>query len=474
MNPATAGEPLVIGDVLVEGYEGRVDVLVRDGSVVRIRPARRPSRTDGTRLEGRGGALLPGLHDHHVHLTALAAEPVSVRVGPDDVHGPDGLRAALNRGAPGEWVRATGYHESVAGPLDRHALDRIAPDRPVRVQHRSGELWILNTRALHALSASPADHGKVSVGRTRTPAATGPHGAGTSGRGKGAAESAPNGTPATDGRIWRGDEPLRRLLPPTPLDLPGVGARAAARGVTGFTHADPHPAPGVERLFADALPQHVLVMGLTATAPVKLRLDDLTLPAPDELAATIAAARPRPVAVHCVTRVQLFTLLLALDLAGPHPGDRVEHAALVPAEALPWLRRLGVTVVTQPHFPAERAAAHARELPPEDLACLYRCRTLADAGIPLAAGTDAPYGTDDPWAVLRAAVAREPGERLTPRRALDLFLGDPHAPGRPRRVAPGIRADLCLLHTPLGEALGSPGAGSVRATFVNGRLVHGG
>ena len=36
----------------------------------------------------------------------------------------------------GEWLRGTGYHESVAGELDRHALDRWVPARPVRVQHR--------------------------------------------------------------------------------------------------------------------------------------------------------------------------------------------------------------------------------------------------------------------------------------------------------------------------------------------------
>ncbi len=52
-----------------------------------------------------------------------------------------------------DWIRAVGYHQSVAGDLDRDVLDRMIPDRPVRVQHRSGILWVCNSAALAALDA---------------------------------------------------------------------------------------------------------------------------------------------------------------------------------------------------------------------------------------------------------------------------------------------------------------------------------
>src|SRR5205807_10368950 len=55
---------------------------------------------------------------------------------------------ALRRAActlPDGWIRGIGYHESVAGPLHRTLLDAIVDDRPVRVQHRSGQLWVFNT-----------------------------------------------------------------------------------------------------------------------------------------------------------------------------------------------------------------------------------------------------------------------------------------------------------------------------------------
>jgi predicted amidohydrolase YtcJ len=323
-------------------------------------------------------------------------------------------------------VRAVGYHESVAGELDRWVLDALAPDRPVRVQHRTGALWVWNSAALRA--------------------------AGLEG----------------DGRFWREDERLRGFVPPIRLDLEGVGRRAAALGVTGFTNADPHPASGLTQMLS-VLPQRLLVMGVDE--PVKLMLDDPTLPTPAQLARTIGEIRPRPVAVHCVTRVQLLVTLLALDEVGPADGDRIEHGSVIPAETIPWLRRLGVTVVTQPHFPVERGEAYATDVDADDRPHLYRCRTLTEAGIPLAAGTDAPYGTPDPWAVVRAATERDDGERLDPGAALRLFTGEPQHPARTRRLTVGSTADLCLLHVPLREALRTLSGELVRAAYVSGRRM---
>lgn len=447
---------MLIRDVEVEGRAG-VDVRVgADGRISEI--GHRLAGEEG--VAGRGGALLPGLHDHHVHLAALAADAASVHVGPADVRGRDGLAQALRGGAPGQWVRAVGYHESVAGELDRRTLDALVPDRPVRVQHRSGAMWFLNSPALRAAGLGDAG----------------------------------------DGRLWREDERLRDAVAPVRLDLERVGRRAARLGVTGFTNADPNPAPGLARTLS-VLPQRLVVMGVDAPedscvdapaktgvgspvntsvdapadtgvgSPVKIVLDDPTLPTPADLAATVAGTRPRPVAVHCVTRVQLLVTLLALDEAGPVAGDRIEHGSVIPAETIPWIRRLGVTVVTQPHFPVERGREYAADVHADDRAHLYRCRTLAEAGVPLAAGTDAPYGTHDPWAVMRAAVIREDGEGIEPQTALRLFLGRAQYPSRVRKLRVGAAADLCLLHVPLREALDALSADVVRAAYIGGREI---
>jgi predicted amidohydrolase YtcJ len=434
---------LIVGGQ-VEGWAGPVDVRVVGDRIVGVGAQLRAGAEDDLIVDARGGAVIPGLHDHHVHLAALAAAAQSVVVGPPEVVDLDGLEAAL-RGAPGDgWIRAVRYHESVAGMLDRRRLDDLVPDRPVRVQHRSGGVWILNGRGLDAVGADET------------------HNAGI--------ERDERGSPT--GRLWRLDGWLATRVPPTPLDLATVSQRAAGWGVTGFTDADPlRTQQDVDLLAAGGLGQRVTLMsadGLClpdgfSAGPRKVLLDDATLPPVGELAERFRRAHDdgQAVAVHCVTRVQLVATLAALADAGARSGDRIEHGGIVPAQLRPQLRELGVTVVTQPNFVAERGDDYLAEVDPDDIAGLYPCATLQAAGVPVAAGTDAPFGGPDPWAAVRAAVHRRtragqvlgPDDRLAPGPALRLFLGRSDAPAVPRRVGPGEPADLCVLDRPLAALL---------------------
>src|SRR5262249_55058535 len=83
-------------------------------------------------VDGRGGALIPGLPDHHLHLAAMAARDRSL-----DLRGCD-LDCALAEHVAGtgrrDWTRAVGYDDTTHGPLDRWRLDVVAGARPVRVQ----------------------------------------------------------------------------------------------------------------------------------------------------------------------------------------------------------------------------------------------------------------------------------------------------------------------------------------------------
>src|SRR4029079_14966563 len=101
-------------------------------------------------FDAAGATVIPGLHDHHVHLRSAAAALTSTRVGPAEARGREALARALAKAPIGSdgWVRAVGYHEAVAGPLDRNVLDEVSPQVPVRVQHRSGVLWTLNSAGL--------------------------------------------------------------------------------------------------------------------------------------------------------------------------------------------------------------------------------------------------------------------------------------------------------------------------------------
>jgi predicted amidohydrolase YtcJ len=162
-------------------------------------------------------------------------------------------------------------------------------------------------------------------------------------------------------------------------------------------------------------------------------------------------------------------------------GSRLEHGSVLPPDLHADLRTLGVTVVTQPHFVAERGDDYLRDVDEADRPHLYRCASLLASGVPVAAGTDAPYGDLDPWRVVAAAVTRRtesgvvlgPDERVLPVRALDLLLGELRDPGGPpRQVTVGAPADLCLLDAPLADVLHEPSADRVVATVIAGRVVH--
>jgi predicted amidohydrolase YtcJ len=450
--------------LLVGGLDHRgdlLDVRVADGLIVETGVGLAARGEDV--LDCAGGTVLPGLHDHHLHLLAMAAREWSVPCGPPAVRDAASLEGALRAATPVEgWVRGVDYDESVAGLFDRHGLDVLRRDVPVRIEHRSGSLWLLNSRALDALGA---DDGPEAVER----------------------DSA--GRPT--GRIWRGDDWLRTRMPPPARPALGiVSRRLASFGVTGVTDATPNLDPDASAALARAcrtgeFAQGVVLLGCPdGPAPRKVVVADHDLPSLGELVEKLRDARgpgdERPVAVHCVTREALVLTLAALDDAGVRPGDRIEHAAVVPRELLNPLRRLGVTVVTQSSLIASRGDDYLARVDPDDLCGLWPFRSLLDAGIPVGCSSDAPYGDCNPWASVRAAVSRTapsgavvgPAECVTPWQALRGYLTDPTAPGGPTRpLRAGAPADLVVVDGPLAEVLADPDHPRVRATVVAGRPV---
>jgi predicted amidohydrolase YtcJ len=486
----------------VEGRAPR-DVRIASGRVAEIGEDLAP-RAGEPVVDAAGGALLPGLHDHHLHLRALAAAQHSVACGPPTVCDRDSLARALARAAagapPGTWIRGVGYHESVAGPLDRLALDALAPAHPVRIQHRSGELWMLNSAACRALGSASL-RAEEPLAFDRSPLGS----ASLRAEEPLAFDRSPLGSaslraeePLARGRLFRADAWLRSRLPKGEAPpLRETCAMLARFGVTGVTDASPENGPDELAAFALAmacgeLPQRVVLMGRAelpesdaprlVRGPRKVRLAESALPRFDDLVAEIEAAHAasRPVAIHSVTRAELVFAAVALQAAGTAEGDRIEHASVAPPDALSLLAALHLTVVTQPGFIATRGDAYRRDVAEEELPYLYRCRGFLASGIPLGGSTDAPFGDPDPWSAMRAAVDRLApdglalgiAESLSPERALALFTSPADAPGAPaRRVAPGAPADLCLLDRPWAAARRQLECKHVVATWCDGRLI---
>jgi predicted amidohydrolase YtcJ len=141
---------------------------------------------------------------------------------------------------------------------------------------------------------------------------------------------------------------------------------------------------------------------------------------------------------------------------------------------------LRVRVVTQPGFVHRHGDRYRRSVEPADQPWLYRLRGWLDAGVSLGAGSDAPYGPEDPWTAIRAAVNRRtsegyslgPAEAVSPEAALAMFTSPLHTPGTPAGpLAVGDPADLCLLALPWQQARAELTADLVRCTLVGGRIV---
>ena len=70
-----------------------------------------------------------------------------------DINSEEQLGHILNEQHGDGWLRGTAFHESVLENLDRNWLDSNGPARPIRIQHRSGRLWILNSLGLEVIQA---------------------------------------------------------------------------------------------------------------------------------------------------------------------------------------------------------------------------------------------------------------------------------------------------------------------------------
>jgi len=469
-----------IYDIRIEG--GLISALTRAGvdDPQILRGVGKKVAWENGSINANGNLLLPGLHDHHLHLFAAAADRASIQCGPPKVANEESLRQLLvAEYASGEgWIRGAGFHESVVPAINRHWLDRVCPDRPVRIQHRSGMLWILNSCAIDALNLS--------------------------------AESAlPDGVEhdidgSVNGRFYNLDGWLRERLPSAWPCLKGISRELASYGITGVTDTGANNGEAVWSELALAresghLKQRLQVMGCETldalwadhydpsgamfVGPLKIYLREADLPPLEGLVRRIKSAhkKGRAVAFHCVTRVEMHFLLAALGEAGVIAGDRIEHASVADDYAIQRIAELGVTIVTQPHFIAQRGDQYLEDVDREDIQLLYRTKSFVDSGLKLAAGSDAPYGSLDPWFAMNAAIRRkthagvlmEEEECLKPGQALALYAGELSDPGSGvRELAVGQRADLCLLDVPFEKLLDDLSASHVAVTICEGGVIY--
>jgi predicted amidohydrolase YtcJ len=191
----------------------------------------------------------------------------------------------------------------------------------------------------------------------------------------------------------------------------------------------------------------------------------VTEPAEIERRSVLALGRGYQVAVHAIGDRGVAEVIAALERAlqatsADDPRPRIEHLQCVRRADLERARRLGAVASMQPsHATSDMLWAEAR-LGPERGRGLYAWRWVAEAGLPLAAGSDFPVDPEPPLFGLHAAVTRcdragrpsggwHPEQRLALEEAVRAYTwGAAYAAFEERhagRVGAGYRADLTIL-----------------------------
>ncbi len=466
-----------------------------------------------------GGFVVPGLRDAHFHPVTYAAAVagISLKTAADFAEIGDRLRAAADGMAPGVPMTAMRLDdESLAESRlpTRHDLDALLDDRPVLLHRYCGHVAVANTAALRAAGIGPeapdpaggsfdrdADGTPTGVLRETAvspvaralaardrPALT-PEGLLTAMGGLAGVGLTSVGAIVGCGEdTWAdlGDQvaALVEVAPDLPIKLHALviahTPAELARQAQALAGAGPRLRFLGWKAFADgSLGGHTAYMHEPfADLPGErglLRLD----PGWARTMADATLALGGTVAIHAIgdkANAEVLSLFEALIADGAAPDRlRVEHASVLGAAEVARFAATGVTASVQPAFLASETEWLPKRLGAR-LARAYPFRTLREAGVPLAGGSDCPVEPPHPlWgmALARDRAGIVPAEGLGAGEALALFTTwAARSLSEPEPLAPGEAADFAVLDVdPLAAAPDELRACGVRATWVDGREV---
>lgn len=483
------------------------------------------------RINLHGRRVLPGLIDAHFHFREWALMRRGLRLAgvPSLATVLDRVQQAAQATPPGQWIIGQGWNESAwpeARLITRHDLDQVAPDHPVLLKRSDLHLACANSLALRLAGISdqtPDPEGGV-IDRDQ-------HGQPTGVLRELAIEQVNRVVPplmeeeteilmreamaeahrlgltgihdlrlmnAEEGRVafhaWQrlrsaGDLYLRvwMMLPGGLLD------EAIALGLrSGF--GDDRLRIGGLKLFADgSLGARTAWM----SQPYSDGGTGLPITPMTEIADKIARAHAAgiSVAAHAIGDRAIRELLDVFAEVLQRPAERVtpltphriEHVQHSHPEDLRRLAALGLVASVQPIHLVDDMDLVAQALDEERARWTYAFRTLRDAGVVLALGSDCPVADPNPFLGIHAAVTRQrqdgtptggwhPEQRLSVAEAVQGYtLGPAIASGQVDRLgtlSPGKLADLIVLDRDIFSIPAQEiGATQVVMTVFDGRIM---
>ena len=433
-------------------------VAVRSGVIIGVGGVAEADQFKGPgtmEIDCQGHTLLPGFIDAHCHLFALASTLRGVDCGRDKAgsipeivetikrraestlpavntgHIPVSIpgSAAPPSGIQGQtaWIRAFGYDEFYLREKrhpTRWDLDRAARLHPIRLDHRTGHACVLNSMALHLLNinrdtADPPDGiiqrdegsgeptgvlfemsgyigGQVGVSSDESSFLEGIKRANGLLLSRGVT-SIQDAGPQNDAHRWLKFHELkdRGLL------IPRVSVMAGESHLKSLADLGLKPGSGDEQLSLGAV-KIVLTLTTGALSPDKEELRRVVMRA-HELGFQVAIHAVEEEAVDAAAEVLIYA---QLALPRPDARHRVEHCSECPPSIVQKLKAGGALVVTQPSFIYHSGARYLSLVEERLLPHLYPVGSLTRAGVPVAAGSDAPVTYPDPLLSIYSSVTR--------------------------------------------------------------------
>lgn len=146
-------------------------VGVLGGRIVALGDDALSSRASAT-VALAGATCFPGFHDAHAHSVNYGISLTQLDLSTPPIGSLSALYDAVAARAgsmgPGTVLVGRGYDQNKLGGThpDRWGLDRVAPDRPVLLQHTSGHMCVVNSSAISLIGSDllgPIEGGRVDL-----------------------------------------------------------------------------------------------------------------------------------------------------------------------------------------------------------------------------------------------------------------------------------------------------------------------
>jgi predicted amidohydrolase YtcJ len=461
---------------LVAIQDGKISAVSSNEGVVGLK------KRNTKLIDCKGKTILPGFIDAHLHLFGFAEGLITLNLEPrNGIHSISDIQEKIREQSqqlpPGTWIRGRGYNEFYLTEKrhpNRWELDSVTTVHPIKLTHRSGRAYVLNSLGLKlvGISKETADPSEGLIDRDV-------------------------GTGELTGLLYGMGDYLGKTIPRLELNQIELGIKLAdselcALGITSIHDASPRNNLDRWKLVRrwkkeGLLKTRVRMMlgkegfeeyqrhrfpALVDENQVSLRGAKIIVhettgrltPTQEELNEMVLEIHRSgfQAVLHAIEGKTIDAACDAVEYAlkkSPRSDHRhrIEHCSVCTPPLAKRLASLGIMVVTQPSFIYFNGDRFLKTVPKPNLEHLYPLSTLIKNGVLVAGSSDCPVVPANPIMGVYSAVSRKteagdfvlPDEQITPLEALKMYTQDAAKATSEERIKgsiePGKLADLVVL-----------------------------